>query len=329
MSFSTNIHALSEWLMALVAETTIGTANVTSMQKVNIDSLFSVSDNPLVVHDQRFGDGRTLKKADTFHTEKGQIKSISFSGLLDETVARILLPNCMGVAGTGVGTEKTYEIPYNYTGTNIFTGDILAEKSIGTLTIALISPETNKTRIYPGCIIDELTITADQATDGGRFHFSATALTRFNPTNSANNPASPLAYGTTIPTICEFTTKTIDTKVIIINKIELSLKSNVKFFGTGADCIPELMGRGIPRFEANMTIGTKYDANTLDLYQKFSNGGDVAFNFADADSKFVISASYGKVTADINPADNEGAAFIDIPLMLTAHTSGNIIKITI
>jgi len=329
MATSPNIYALTEFQLAILAETTVGTANTSSMQLVNIDSLFAPSDNVYLNHDVRHGDGRTLKAADTFATEKGQVKSISFSGLLDETVARILIPNCIGVVGTGEGTEQTYAIPYNFTGTNVADGDSPADASIGTLTVALINPTTNKARIYPGCVISELTITGDQATDGGRLHFSATAQTKYLPTNSTTDP-STLAYATTIPTIREFETKTVASLDVVMNKFELSLNSHPGFFGNSGDCEPEVIGRGIPSIEANLTLGLKYDANTLDLYQDYAAGDSIAVNLADSTGEaMVIAASYGKITGDVNPADFEGAAFIDLPLKLTAHTSGSVVSITI
>lgn len=334
MAISSSVYSPFQWRLAILAESTVGTSNTTSMQLVDIDDMVSVSDNPLMVHDQRYGPGRTLKKADTFTTENGQVKNISFSGRLSKEIARIILPNCMNVAGTGEGTEQTYAMPYNFTGTEIEDGDTPGDTSIGTLTIALVSPVTNKTRLYPGCVINELTLSADQATEGGQFHFSATALTRYNPTNSTTDPtfANSGAYYTDIPKLCDLTaTKTVAGDDVVLNRFELSMNANAKFFGYGEDCIPEVIARGVPQFEANLTLGLKYDANTLDLYQEYADGDDVVVNLEDDAGTPTLKfyAAYGRVTSDLNPTDNEGAAFIDLPLRLTAHTSGSLFTVTI
>jgi hypothetical protein len=113
-----------------------------------------------------------------------------------------------------------------------------------------------------------------------------------------------------------------------MNKLELAINANAKFFGHGTNCIPEVIARGVPQIEANLTVGVKYDANTLDLYQDYPDGDDIAVVFNNVGETLMISAQYGKITADLNPADYEGAAFIDIPMRLTAG-SGGLFSITI
>jgi hypothetical protein len=68
MAISNSVYVPFQWRLAILAETTVGTSNTTSMQLVDIDDIPQVSDNPLMVHDQRFGTGRTLKSADTHTT---------------------------------------------------------------------------------------------------------------------------------------------------------------------------------------------------------------------------------------------------------------------
>ena len=71
-------YAQSEFKLALKAESTIGTANVSSMNLINVDSVSLPALNPTQVLDIRSGDGRTAKAADAFTTEKMTTKEIGF-----------------------------------------------------------------------------------------------------------------------------------------------------------------------------------------------------------------------------------------------------------
>ncbi len=86
-------YAPSEFKLAFKANSTIGTANTSSMNLINVDSVSLPALNPTQVLDVRSGDGRTAKAADAFTTEKGTVREISFSGTADTTVLPLLLQN--------------------------------------------------------------------------------------------------------------------------------------------------------------------------------------------------------------------------------------------
>ena len=92
-----------------------------------------------------------------------------------------------------------------------------------------------------------------------------------------------------------------------------------------------MIARGLPNIEANLNVGKKYDGNTCDFYQEYADGDTIEVDFADnaVTPTLRIYAQYGHITADLNPADNDGAAFIDVPLRLAASTSGNVLEVII
>ena len=72
-----------EFQVAIKAESTIGTANVSSMQLVNVDSVEMPNFNLTQVLDVRSGsDGRVFDVDDALTDEKGVTKEITFSEYL-------------------------------------------------------------------------------------------------------------------------------------------------------------------------------------------------------------------------------------------------------
>ena len=118
--------------------------------------------------------GRAADVDDVLIDEKGVTKEITFSGVFDTTAAPLLVQNCTGRAES----SDVVTIPYNYTPPELETGDSSSITIADTVTIAVIAPATsggNRSIIFPGCTITNLTISGDMANESGRLKFSATA----------------------------------------------------------------------------------------------------------------------------------------------------------
>lgn len=329
MAIDSGMYAMEQFQVAVKAETTLGTANVTAMQYVNIDGYPSVSRAPERFLDRRHNAGNTAKKADVYVSQQGKVKEISFTAFYDQTLAPIFLENVMGVT---VGTSPaSYDIPYNFTGVECANGDTDTDNT-GALTVALISPEGSNSEIYPGCFVDTMRIYADGATDGGRFKMDITLKTRYNISGGQAAPTSPSAYPTTYRTIHDLATKrSIDSVDVVMNKFDLTLNSQVKFYGYGASGIPDTMGRGLPEFLATGTFGIKYDSNTAGIIAKQYDENDIAVEISNnatwASATFGIKGSYAQIMDNFDPGDVEGGAFFDLPLKFMASTSGDLIQV--
>ena len=324
-----NVYSPAQWQLAIKPEATYGTKNVGTMQLVNVDSGVSITDAPTIFNEYRSGSGRTKKSVDYFATEEGSLKTISFSGVADTTVLPILLENCVGVAES----SGTVDVAYNYSGTSFKIGGTGAA-NIKSLTVALVSPIAANTRVYAGCVVDQLTITDDAGADGGRRRFSATLLSRDNPSNDQATPSSMAVYGATYYSFWDLETKkAVDGNDMVMNKVELSIKSNVKIIGVGTDGKGEVIDRGVPGIEITGSVGVKYDANTMSLYQDFADGDDIVIQVSNhatiGSASMGFKATQCKITGDLNPGDADGAVFIDIPFEVLAGTSGSMIEIAI
>lgn len=329
MAIDKGMYAMPQFQVAVKAETTLGTANVTAMQYVNIDGYPSISRNPERYLDIRHGAGRTAKKVDAYVSQFGKEKSISFTAFYDQTLAPIFIENCMGlVVGT---TPASFDIAYNYTGVECAHGDN-DEDNTGALTVALVSPESGYSEIYPGCFVDTLKIYADASSDGGRFKMDVGLKTRHNISMEQASPTTPSAYPSTYRTIYDLATlMQVGGNDVVMNKVELELNSQVKFYGSGANGIPDTIGRGLPDFIVTGLFGMKYDVGTSVLLKQSLEENDIVVEISNhatwASSTFGIKGNYGQISEDFNPAEFEGGAFVDVPIKFLAHTSGDIIQI--
>ena len=221
----------SEFKLAIKASSTIGTANVSSMNLVNVDSVTLPALNPNQTLDVRSGDGRTAKVADAYTSEKHTTKEISFSGTADTTVLPLLLQN---IVTTAVGSSPaSYDVAYNYSPPEIQDG---ASGSILTdVTVAVISPEAGNDHsiIFPGCCLTSLSLTGDMGDEGGRIKMSGTFKTGFTPSYAQNKPTSMTAHGSTYYYLTDFTTTRTVAGVAnsVISSLAINLENDAVFQG--------------------------------------------------------------------------------------------------
>ena len=331
MAIDQTAYGLTQWKAAIKAETTAGTILKTAMQLVNIDGPATVTRSPELFTGMRSGDGRTAKAAEVYASEYGKEKSISMSGLFDTTVGLILLENVIGAT-----LATTINVAANYT-SEILLGETLIADNIHTLSFVNIIPEGANSEYYAGCVVDEFKLSADTASDGGRFHFDATLKTRANAEVAAA-PTTPTAFGTTSRSIFDFgaaaavvTLTTLGGAVnVVLDSFELNFKGNAQWGGVGLLGVGQVINRGMPEFEVTGVFGVKFDANTVAANVRYLAGTNVAVAIHAAAT--LVSGpgfvgAYGRITADVNPEDVRSGAYVKVPIKFMAHTTGNIFSI--
>jgi hypothetical protein len=339
MAIVSSTYAPNEWQFAMKAETTTGTASVTTMQKINVDpdSIVSMSQEVTQVLEPRSTPGRTVKFADAFVTDKGGHKtSVSVSGVFDTTIAALLLSNALGVAVTT--GPASYNMAYNYAPTarahGATTGTI-----INSFTFALVPPIASKTIVLVGCVCSSLEVTFDKATEGGRGHFSATFETAYIPLSGQSTPASMAAYGSTFRYLREFNAvKSINVAAggavdLVLNKVGYTINNNVVYSGNqGTNGDPELIQRAIPAADIGLVLGVKYDTNTEMLWDTRRSGSNVSVivtnHSTPATVSFGITAAFCQIDAEVSPSGTDAGVFQDLSLKCLASTTGDIIAIT-
>ncbi len=333
MALATEFSSKKEFDVAVKPETTTGTANVTTMQELNIDD-WTINTEAERFLGIRQGAGRTIKKVDAYVESKGKVKGINCSGLYDTTMGTIFLENVMNVV-TG-STPNSVDIPGNFTGTVTTWGETSISDNIHSLTMAVINPQGSNSVILPGCVCNRFKMMANAAEDGGRFKFEADMLSQgeWSPEQAA--PGSRVAYPavTTHRTLYDLTGASgvfqIGGTDASIYKVEIEIIANVQFVGVGVNGVYDHVYRASPNFDVNILIGVKLDANTDGLFAKQLTENDivVAFhNAAWASATFGFLATYCQISGDFDVTEVEGGAFYDVPMVALAHTSGDIFQI--
>ena len=325
-----------EFQLAIVAESTIGTANVSSMNLVNVDSVEMPNFNLTQVLDVRSGSsGRVFDVDDALTDEKGVTKEITFSGVFDQTVAPFLVQNCIGLAAASDVTT----IPATYTPPELETGDNSSVTIADTITIAVIAPATsggNISIIFPVCTITSLSISGDMANESGRLRFTATARTGYISSFTQAAPSTPTAYGTSyysLATLAGTAKKTIaGAEDCVIQSFSLNLENPSEYVGQNdANGNPEAIVRAVPEISATLDATVKYDNQTAEFPTTMKAGTTVISNLANdatiADAtSFGFIGSYGKITS---VAYNEANAMMyDVSVKFGASGANAMLAIT-
>ena len=322
-----------EFLLAFKPETTIGTANVATMNLINVDSVSSPSFNLSQVLDVRNGVGRTAKVADAFTDEKGTRKEFSFSGTADATTLPILL---QAITTTAVGSSPaSYDIAYNYTPPEIQVGTGSISDNLHTFTVAISHPEAGNdhSMVFKGCVLTQLSLTGSMGTESGRVKVSGTFASGSLGAYGEARPTSTVAYSSTNYSLTQFTAKTTIAGIAdcVISDFTLNLENPSEFLGFNADGDPQAIVRAVPEILVTVDASVKADDNTSGLHNSLKAGGTSASvelsnnsTWASA-TTFGVKMDNGVLTAvDYNEAS---AMFYNVSIKGLASTSGDLIQI--
>ena len=324
-----------EFGLAIQAETaTLGTKKTDGMTRVNVDSVEMPAFNLTQVMDARSGSaGRVADGDDVFIDQKGVTKEISFSGVLDTTVAALLIQNCIAKEDS----SNIVSIAYDYAPPELETGDTSSLTIADTITIAVLNPSTgsNHNMILPGCVITSLTISGDMGDESGRLKFSATARSGYI---AEFNQAAPTvsAYGTTFYSLA--TLSSGDAKKIagcddpVVQSFSLTVENPAEFVGQNdANGNPDAIVRAVPEISVNLDATVKYDANTGTLMNTMNTGANAAFymgthaTIGDSSTTFAFESANARITSlSYNEAN---AMMIDVSTKAVTTSSGNLFQI--
>ena len=332
MSLDAAGYSPSQFKMSIKAETTIGTAIVSSMNLLNIDAVTFPTIAPTQVLDVRSGDGRTAKVADAYISEKHTIKEISFSGYADQTTLPILL---QAITTTAVGSSPaSYDVAFNYTPPELQIG-ASASTNTKTFSVAFISPEAGDDHsiIFKGCVLSSLSLSMDMGSESGRVTMSGTFLTASTPSYGQSAPTSMTAFSANnyFLTDMHTTRKVAGISNCVISSLTLNIENPRNFLGfNGSTAEPESIISAVPEINISLDASIKYDDNTAGLASTFKAGTSVASELSNhgtwsSASTFGIKIDYGKITS-LAMSENS-AMFHDVSIKAMAHTSGDVIQV--
>ena len=287
---ATVAHAFSpkEWKVAVVSDaTTAGSTGIGStMNQLDVDSVSMPSLNPNQVLDVRSGAGRTLKDEDVFQDGVMRVSELSLSGTLhNDTGHKLLLQNiCNDVAGDA-------SVPSGFTAASQKYG-VAVTNAASSLTFVLQpSDVTNQQGLeFFGCVVTSFSVSAESATEGGRYKWSATIQTGKKPDlASTANPTITAYANTNIPLMSNASSLKISDVDVVMNSFTATIESPAVFTGVTSTGY-EVVSRGA---EIAVTVDSqvKYDGNTKGFISEYDT--QTAANTAGSMFKMVNNNAYG------------------------------------
>jgi hypothetical protein len=320
MAINAQVYSPSEFKFYMQEEEAVGTANKATMLQLNVNDIVTWSQEVIQTLDPRSGgSGRVIAAADVFTRDIMQLSTITVPLVYDMGTAntfQMLLENAVAVDES----NGTVTVSYDHNPAELEHGDSGTDGD-GTFTLCIASPVADESIYFTGCVVTSMTVTADAGTNGGRIEGSVTFQTRYRPADGAAAPTTPTTYTSEWHYLCELTTKTVGAVDVVVNKFEYTIENPVAFVGCDSDGNPQIIARSIPKIAVTGNVSIKYDANTAFLWQNRRAGTSTAIVMTGADA-VGFTATYAKITGDVNPSGGDDGVFIELPFEATASTSG-------
>ncbi len=333
MAISATSVSPKDFQLGIIKEATAGTAVVSSMNLINIDSLELPALNPLQVTDVRHGTGRTLKQVDTFTSNKLTVKEISFSGIADSTILPILLENItQDASGVGSSGDDLYEVANNYEPSAIDVATTTASDNTMTFTIAVDNAvNSSYSMVFKGCVLTSLTISGDIGEESGRVKVSGTFKSGLVPDLS---PSSAPTFGSTAHFnnnyfVTDFdTTKVAGVADCVLKSFSLTIENDAQFMGFDSSGNYQVIQRALPEVIATCDSVVKYDGKTQALIESFevqsfgddSGHVDIDLQASSGTNKIGIDIDHTILT-DVSFSEEE-AMFLSISQKAIADATG-------
>ena len=325
MARATQVYSANEWQLAYVAETTAGTANVTGMSYLNLQSDVTLAWNAFRSAEAKHGVGRTAKAVDSVTITKGQTKELSFTMLMDCADFMAFAENWAGEAADLA--DGILDVGVAHAPAAVGLGDTDTDNT-GCLTFALVPPYAAEAVVIPGCIIKTLTVSADKGTEGGRFVVDVVAATQGEISTGQANPTTPTAY--TAPSALGIYDLCNETKYggvdIQLTSFSLTLENNVKFTGACNEGGWFSAQRGVPEFAVSGNLAMVIDAKSADKWEDAITSAESAISLTDGDN-IAITIAKTTVTGDVNVERMDDIAIYNIPFKAIAGTTGELLSI--
>ena len=261
-------HAFSpkEWKVGIVTDATnAGDTGIgTTMKQLDVDSIGFPSLNVTQKLDVRSGVGRTLKDEDFFQDNILRAVEISLSGTLHNDAGHKLLAQ-------NICNDVTSDISVasGFSPASQKYGSAVANSASSLTLVMQPSDVTNQQGLeFFGCVVTAFSITAEGASDGGQYKWSATLQTGKKPDLASIAEPTITAYANTdIPLLSSSSGHKVFGPDVILASFTTAIESPAVFTGVASDGY-EVVSRGA-EISVTAEAQVKYDGNTKGLINSF------------------------------------------------------------
>ena len=195
--------------------------------------------------------------------------------------------------------------------------------------VVISSPDVDEDRLMFSSILQELTLTMDPSSNGGRLTASGTFWSGYQPKIAAEETAVDATIVNYTKGFFDCTTMSIGGDDVVLNNYSVTISNPAQRVGySTVNSIahePSAYMRG-GQISVTGSVSAKLDDNVTDTIADFTAGTSVAITIGDG-STLSLSVPTAKYTGYTHTSTDAGV-FVDLPFMGTADGTGTLISIT-
>ena len=292
-----NTYSGREFSVYIGSDQSVGTAdataNGTSMYRLDVEGITLPSFAPNQEFEMRSGSGRVAQFGQVFSSTKRVATEVSLSGRVELQSLPILYENVFSQAATD--SDNNFKIATGYTPNAILHGAATGVAVFNkTLTIFFKAPTAADSITLVGCVCTSLALSADMTSNSGRYDYTATFQTQYQPAKGTDSMSSAqeltTALGATNMYLSDQSTKDFNIMEMdgggtdhtsinpLINNLTLTVESPTVFLGAqGSSAEPEVVARAVPELSITLGASFKYDTETDKLAEAFRDPGEDSY----------------------------------------------------
>ena len=303
MALSGQAFSPKEFIVAVGAQTALGTAKTDAMYAMDVDSVTHGTLGGINQYDIKSGGGRILQDEHYFHLNEGYTSEITVSGTYATTFGIELIENITG------STSEVWTIPSNYEPrTDLIAGVTgLNAGDNALLTVAILppvvggaTPSATEGILYKDCVVTNVSLSGDMS-DGGVVKYSATFKTYSPVALEVDGSGYTISDYSTAHYINMNKWQTPARRIIagvddlIVNSFAFTIDNDAVFSGHGSSGVTEAISR---QGELSVTadFNVKYDAESaqlLNVFQSATTGATTGATLMSNASTPATGANWG------------------------------------
>ena len=296
MAVNSTTYSGKQFSVYLGSEDTVGTFDATSNwsanYRVDVEGITLPTFNPAQEFEMRTGSSRIAEFDQVFSSTKRVVTEFTLSGRLTLNMWIICMESVMADKfDGGTGSDSVMTISNSYAPANFVHGASASAVTDFDKTVSVYfkAPTAADSYKLAGCVCTSFSIDGDMDSNAGRFNYSATFQTGYQPAKGEQSVSSAYTIGNGYKYLATLDDKNIDIKNYdgstdqddidpIFKTFNMTIDSPTQFMGAqGSNGEPEVFARAVPELSITWGGSVKYDPETDNLLEAHRDTGSASY----------------------------------------------------
>ena len=361
MAVNSTTYSGKQFSVYIASEDAVGTFDSTTdwanNYRVDVEGITLPTFNPAQEFEMRTGSSRIAEFDQVFSSTKRVVTEFTLTGRLTLNMWTICMENVMADKfDGGTGSDSVMTISNSYAPANFkhTDGSSAVTDFDKTVSVYFAAPTAADSYKLAGCVCTSFSIDADMDSAAGRFNYSATFQTGYQPAKGAQSVSSATAIGNDYKYLATLDDKNIDIKNYdgssdqdnidpIFKTFNMTIESPTQFLGAqGSNGEPEVFARAVPELSITWGGSVKYDPETDNLLEAHRDTGSSSYltfflsdlpvtgttetptgDFFDGTSTEKFGIWFGKSKLISAEVSSDDVAMVNFEAKVLAPSSGN------